>query len=165
MEIPDDITPHERVRVIDARGKTRHLCPASKLSGNSPRGLRWALLVGARHRWVAWAQTIVVLVFSAMSFYAAFGSRKWTSAQLLVNIAYAIVLVLALFFTSKRVMRIAGKRAVAACLRAEVCPACGYSLRGLVVSEDGVRVCPECGGAWRVIDDLNADTLVAVKAE
>lgn len=30
------------------------------------------------------------------------------------------------------------------------CPGCGYSLRGLQPAGDGCRVCPECGGAWRI---------------
>jgi hypothetical protein len=30
------------------------------------------------------------------------------------------------------------------------CPGCGYSLVGLIAEADGCRVCPECGGAWRL---------------
>ena len=30
------------------------------------------------------------------------------------------------------------------------CPGCGYSLRGLQPAGDGCRVCPECGGAWKI---------------
>lgn len=33
------------------------------------------------------------------------------------------------------------------------CPACGQSLDGLLAEEDGCRVCPECGGAWRVASE------------
>lgn len=32
------------------------------------------------------------------------------------------------------------------------CPACCYSLSGLVVEQDGCVVCPECAGAWRLGD-------------
>jgi hypothetical protein len=46
-------------------------------------------------------------------------------------------------------VRTAAKRAVVRCFEAEVCPACGYSLRGLSAEGDGARVCSECGGAWR----------------
>jgi hypothetical protein len=30
-----------------------------------------------------------------------------------------------------------------------LCAACGYDLRGQEPEEDGCRVCPECGAAWR----------------
>lgn len=30
------------------------------------------------------------------------------------------------------------------------CPACCYDMVGLVVREDGLAVCPECGGAWNM---------------
>jgi len=29
------------------------------------------------------------------------------------------------------------------------CLACGYSIAGLEPQDDGCRVCPECGAAWR----------------
>ncbi len=32
---------------------------------------------------------------------------------------------------------------------AATCGGCGYDLHGLQPQEDGCRVCPECGGAWR----------------
>lgn len=31
-----------------------------------------------------------------------------------------------------------------------VCPSCLYDLRSVSMHEDGLLVCPECGGAWRV---------------
>ncbi len=35
------------------------------------------------------------------------------------------------------------------CAAAGWCPACGYELHSAKVEQDGCRVCPECGGAWR----------------
>lgn len=35
-------------------------------------------------------------------------------------------------------------------LRDGQCPACGYGVADMDVSEDGCVVCPECGGAWRM---------------
>lgn len=37
----------------------------------------------------------------------------------------------------------------AAYLKAGRCASCGYGLRELA-EEDGLRVCPECGGVWKV---------------
>ncbi|GJM19999.1 MAG: hypothetical protein DHS20C14_22120 [Phycisphaeraceae bacterium] len=31
------------------------------------------------------------------------------------------------------------------------CPACTYDLAGLEPAPDGCTVCPECGGAWRML--------------
>ncbi len=33
------------------------------------------------------------------------------------------------------------------------CPSCGYDLLKLPVEDDGCRVCPECGAAWRLPSD------------
>lgn len=33
---------------------------------------------------------------------------------------------------------------------AGMCPSCGYDLAAAAVEVDQSRVCPECGGAWRV---------------
>ena len=30
-----------------------------------------------------------------------------------------------------------------------LCPSCGYALVGLAMADDGCRVCPECGAAWK----------------
>jgi len=36
-------------------------------------------------------------------------------------------------------------------LQAQRCPACAQSLRGLREEQDRCVVCPECGGAWRLL--------------
>jgi hypothetical protein len=41
-------------------------------------------------------------------------------------------------------------RAVALLLDHGLCAACGYSLAEISTQQDGCRVCPECGAAWRV---------------
>lgn len=47
-----------------------------------------------------------------------------------------------------RVREIAMQERIAT--RRGVCAACGYSLREIDAEEDGCRVCPECGGCWRL---------------
>lgn len=39
---------------------------------------------------------------------------------------------------------------IGAMLRQWLCPACAYSLRTVPPADDGCRVCPECGGAWKI---------------
>lgn len=36
------------------------------------------------------------------------------------------------------------------------CPSCGYPVTGLKVQNDGCRVCPECGSAWRMDDPIES---------
>jgi hypothetical protein len=36
------------------------------------------------------------------------------------------------------------------CVVMACCPACDYDMVGLAVREDGLSVCPECGGAWKM---------------
>jgi hypothetical protein len=40
-----------------------------------------------------------------------------------------------------------------ALLGEQCCPGCGYRLAELPPDDDGCRVCPECGGAWRLHAD------------
>lgn len=37
------------------------------------------------------------------------------------------------------------------------CPVCTYNLSGLESETDGCTVCPECGAAWRLPDDLASE--------
>jgi hypothetical protein len=36
------------------------------------------------------------------------------------------------------------------CLSRGICPSCGYALHAVPESAAGLRVCPECGAAWRL---------------
>lgn len=60
--------------------------------------------------------------------------------------------VFGLFLVSNWINAIAwrGTRARTACVRARICPACGYDLAGLDRQADGCTPCPECGAAWRL---------------
>lgn len=35
-------------------------------------------------------------------------------------------------------------------LRIGLCPSCGFDMSAAPPEPDGCRVCPECGGAWRM---------------
>jgi hypothetical protein len=39
---------------------------------------------------------------------------------------------------------------ISAMLQQRLCPSCGYSLRTVPPAADGCRICPECGGAWKI---------------
>ncbi len=44
-----------------------------------------------------------------------------------------------------------GSRLRSGMLRAGRCASCGYALKGIGAMEDGCTVCPECGGAWKLV--------------
>jgi len=59
------------------------------------------------------------------------------------------------FFAAVYCLRGIDRRGKAARVRVALlkigrCPSCGYALAGVEAEPDGCRVCPECGGAWRV---------------
>ena len=148
----DEVRPSGRTRVIDFRGQTHDLCDATSVPADSrvgPRRLRWVLMLAHRHRWAMWLQILAsVLGLSAMvSLLLMARGLNWyfvTAHLSSVWLGLAVAI-----FASRRAIDAAGRRAVLACLNAEVCPGCGYSLRGLEAEADGCRVCPECGGAWK----------------
>jgi hypothetical protein len=46
-----------------------------------------------------------------------------------------------------------------------LCAACGYDLIGQEPEEDGCRVCPECGAAWRIEDEAAGTGPIVVVRE
>lgn len=47
--------------------------------------------------------------------------------------------------------------AIATMTRAGLCPACAYRIDDCQPEADGCTVCPECGGAWRVLQGTNTE--------
>ena len=161
-EAEDKFRPGRRTKVIDFRGRTVDLCDLARVGpdAGANRWLKWALLMAHRHRWVTWmrvgagllcAGAGVVLVLTRLY---GWGSRNslvgasWLHAGATILMFFAAVA--AAVFASKRAVKAAGQRAVAELMKAEICPGCGYSLRGLKPEGDGCTVCPECSAAWRL---------------
>jgi hypothetical protein len=116
--------PGRRSRVIDARGCVFALCRLEDLPLDASAELREAVRKGNVHRWPT------QLVGMAIG---------------LVIGALLMALILWVFGIKFRAPMLSGL--VGECLKGEVCPGCGYSLKGL---EGRERVCPECGGVWTV---------------
>jgi hypothetical protein len=91
---------------------------------------------------------LAFLSFAAMVLRTPAGGPRWYYVT--ANVVSSWAAVAAVIFASEGAVKAAGRRAVEGCLKAEICPGCGYSIKGLEVDGDGSTVCPECGGAWRV---------------
>jgi membrane protease subunit (stomatin/prohibitin family) len=138
----------KRSRVIDLQGKIHDLLEPRDLPEDASADLRTAVTRANQHRWTVqlkWAAITFVCV-AAIGFVARLAGARH-GGVIVQSLIYAVA---SLFFGAvggAEAARAAGKKAVAECLKAELCPACGYSLKGLEGEE---RVCPECGGVWRV---------------
>ncbi|HYE61737.1 MAG TPA: hypothetical protein VD997_07050 [Phycisphaerales bacterium] len=81
-------------------------------------------------------------------------AASWLRPIIGVDWAFAVTLVvmLAWFATAGQWIwrRTSAEPLSAELVRRGCCASCGYNLWDLVPEPDGCRVCPECGGAWRV---------------
>lgn len=78
-------------------------------------------------------------------------AERWSS-PLLISLGWVLVI---LVLTSNSLYGIARELRenpvlVEFNLERGCCPACTYPLRTVPAAPDGCRVCPECGGAWRL---------------
>lgn len=142
------VTVGGRARVEDARGRRMWLCRPNDLGEVSP-DVREAIRAANEHRWatrlIAAAIGLTIGVGLLLMIHALFGLRfRATSLAGVVGAIVAGAVGVQFVAVGK------AKAAVAACLKQEVCPGCGYSLKGLAAEGDGVRMCPECGGAWKI---------------
>lgn len=147
--------PGKRTRVIDFRGRPHDLCAAADLPDGTSSRLKWTVRMGDRHRWVHWVRIgasvlalVVVVNYMVMLMSSRPGRMSWYYVG--VNFLSFGTAMAAAMFASQSAVDTAGKRAVEGCLKAEICPGCGYSLAGSVKEEDACVVCAECGGAWKV---------------
>jgi hypothetical protein len=137
-----------RTRVIDFRGRAFDLLEPRDLPDGAPIDLKTAVTKANRHRWTVQLKWAVITFgcLTAIGFVT-----KQTGAthggMIFKSLAYAVASVFIATIGGAEAVRAAGRSAVAECLKAEVCPGCGYSLKGIEGEE---RVCPECGGVWRV---------------
>jgi len=138
--------PGRRSRVIDARGCVFALCRLEDLPLDASAELREAVRKGNAHRWptqlvgMAIGLVIGALLMALILWVFGIKFRAPMLSGLVGGLAAGVV-------GAQTRAAAAGKKAVAECLKGEVCPGCGYSLKGL---EGRERVCPECGGVWTV---------------
>lgn len=141
-----------RSKVIDLRGQTLTMLEPADLPAEASKDLRQAVQRANLHRWTIQLKYAVGMfaVLAGIGLVA-----NWLfAATSVVGLSQSVVQAVgSLFFGTLGGAAAAkenGVKAVARCLKAEICPSCGYSLRDLAVESDGGRVCPECGGVWRV---------------
>lgn len=128
------------------------LCLPADLAPGSAETLAWAVRHANSHR--VWPQAVTLGVMLAIGYVimSIIRSRKGQSVSwdaLLSLIAAHCITWLALIVLSGRSVARAARAAVAECLEHGLCPSCGYGLASSAPDADGIRTCPECGGAWR----------------
>lgn len=154
MSQEDRYRTGRRSKVIDLRGRVLPLLQVEDLPRDASKELRRAVQRANQHRWKAQVQATLMFVLSigcvqfVLGGLGAVSSRGWVIQAVTTG-------VLSLFFGTlggAALSRESGREAVTRCLRLGMCPSCGYGLKELVTEGDGARVCPECGGAWRIDD-------------
>lgn len=147
------------VTITDDRGTRVPLVPLEWLfPGKGERGRRRERLMRASAyqpaitrrevgRTLAYGLLIVpfVLVLGVVPAIVSGSSWPWW-ARALVMVPGALLPVV---FGAVLARRISTERIAEAYLRAGLCASCGYELGTVEPEEDGCRVCPECGAAWR----------------
>lgn len=141
-----------RSSFVDDRGRPAGLCRAEDVGPDAPaavrRLVREARVMRGRDLWPTVVITAAPISFSVLGSWLATGGdvrviavgigAGWGCSMVMSLVVYRV-------FWARRATRAARE----ACLGADVCPACGYSLRALSAEADGCRVCPECAAAWR----------------
>lgn len=91
----------------------------------------------------------VIGFFGALSIYYAMRAgtafTRWYTWSPVLSIAFAAVMAWSIL----RQVRYHDKLVASTLLKAELCPACGYSLSAIPAESDQCTVCPECGAAWK----------------
>jgi len=152
--------------LFDHRGRPFELCGAAKLPADAPPAVRLglarvlgtpsiSLLPTVRIIAVAIVITLVLKVVAVLS-PGAVSSSLYQGTFFLTSIAVAFFVLRAIVYVRALVLAGFGDRESMAfemmqrLLRHNICPSCGYALRGLQIDKDGMFVCPECGAAWRL---------------
>ncbi len=88
----------------------------------------------------------LLLASALLPAYLAFGIRAPWWVTILAALPMGALPALATVFIARRA---ASRRIARVYIRAGYCASCGYDLEAIPEESDGLRVCPECGAAWR----------------
>jgi hypothetical protein len=141
-----------KLPLIDHRGNPAELCGTHNLPENAGSKL-FGLVHGAGEKRpervvLSSAFTFGIVAFLQPMLFGSFkGARLSTVIGWMVAAAIAVFLqvMVASMFRSHSY-----RKAGLACLRAGLCPSCGYDIATHAPEGDGCTVCPECGAAWRL---------------
>jgi hypothetical protein len=140
----DDSNPPRRVPLCDPAGdedlpeevRTRI---ASTLGQEISR--IWTMEIRREHIVMLLAMPFVLGLI--MAFQVTFGGYA-------LGLVMAAGVIAAALLVASRARRRMADSVRCSLLAAGLCPTCGYGLSSINAGEDGRRVCPECGAAWRM---------------
>jgi hypothetical protein len=150
-----------RPMIADDRGKPFPLVQQEFRSPGGENAGRWRRLEEAKlapqepwtaketRRWVLWGlltgPAIIVMATAPALMTSVFHLPAWAifGGSVLTGLMPMTIVLL--------ITRNAGGRRIARqYVRAGYCGSCGYDIVGVDAGDDGCRICPECGAAWRV---------------
>ena len=132
------------LHISGEEGRRKRIQRASLMPFDRPTRRDWLRGIGYG------ALALPVLLIAALApAYLAFVVRPsaWTWVFAVIGLGLLPALV-TLFLARK----LGGRRIMRVYIKAGYCPSCGFDLEGTGDDESGLRVCPECGGAWRMTD-------------
>ena len=131
--------------ILDDRGMRKRVCMSDLLplgDVHSRREFQRLLLRERRGVLIAWiALLALILAFMIWRGPFAGGATGYFAAVVLMLAALPI----SWWFDGVRKQSLRHSR-----LSRELCPACGYGIRGVPAKADGLTTCPECAAAWKV---------------
>lgn len=105
----------------------------------------------------------IAVLYCAVQWGSRLAAGKGSVAEIVVAGGVLAVMAWVAYRTGRMLPERPGPEVRDELLRMGRCPFCAYSLRDVTVEEDGCRVCPECGGAWRV-DQAAASAAAGTRA-
>lgn len=146
-----------RIRSRDDRGRRARVA----MFVPAPLGARWPLVSVALGTLVvavyllasrAGASVLIMLTLTAcMLGLLGFGGPFAAFLILFTPVASILILVAVNSLTSLGVLAGEARETLRSrWIEASRCPACSYHMEGVPIEADRCRVCPECGGAWKV---------------
>jgi hypothetical protein len=142
---PKDYRPGRRTRILDRRGQTLPICTVSDLPAGCDPALRGAVRRANHHRFAYIAATLAAMIILLIAIRLTLG--KGSGGNFPWFMFYWFSIGPSSFLGAKQVDR-NGRAALAALLKARLCPSCGYDLSAIPPDPDTFTTCPECGGAW-----------------
>lgn len=154
---PPQLIPDQRPDAVrDARGRAVPLVHAADAPARLTANERWQVRRG-RSGFLRTVLPYSLLVYASLFLGYQWGFRHgfdpawlisaqfWTTSGVFFGV-YCVFAMLG----GRRRARSEIAETIPACIAHRVCPACLYDLSEIPADADGLTVCPECDGAWRL---------------
>lgn len=144
-------------RCVDDRGRKRDFDRreprrSARRASVDPAMIKAELRPLRQLAWYQFLLTVIVVILSGRLHDALGGHVPAVQRWIISVVAMLGLMAIGLMPITARLYR-AQRRAG---LALGSCPSCGYPVTGLTVQNDGCRVCPECGSAWRMDDSIES---------